>query len=217
MTLQIKICGLTEPAGVAAAIAAGADYLGLVFADSPRRVTPEEAGRLVQGAPGRWVGVLIDPQLDEATRLAGRLDLAAFQLHGQETPEFCRRLRAATGRPVWKALAWTGSGRSIRKYAGSADAVLLDASSGLARGGIGKPLPWDEIAERYPPEGRPLPLFLAGGLGPDNVGRAITTVRPDGIDASSGLESAPGVKDPGRVAAFVGAARALEETRARLE
>ncbi|CAN5245390.1 MAG: phosphoribosylanthranilate isomerase [Gemmatimonadetes bacterium] len=211
MTIRIKVCGVTDPNAAMAAVAAGADFLGLVFAASIRGVSPDRARRLVSGCPARWVGVFVDPSIEEVSGIASTLDLAALQLHGRESPGFCRDLRSATGRPVWKALPWTGAADSVHPYDDGqvADAILLDtpASLGEEGGGTGRALPWKEIAERMPPEKRSVPLFLAGGLDSTNVRRAIDIVRPEGVDASSRLESAPGVKDPALIRAFVTAAR----------
>lgn len=201
--IEVKVCGITEVAAARAAVDAGADHLGLVFAPSVRRTTRDGAAALVEAVPASWVGVFRDPRIAELVRLIVDLDLAAVQLHGRESPEFCREAGEATGRPVWKALRWNGDPAKIEPYAGAADRVLLDA----ARGGSGRTLPWTEIADRMPPGRRIAPIVLAGGLGPGNVARAIEVVSPDGVDASSRLESAPGRKDPEKVRAYVIAAR----------
>lgn len=201
--IEVKVCGITEVAAARAAVDAGADHLGLVFAPSLRWTTRESAAALVEAVPASWVGVFQDPRIAELVRLVVDVDLAAIQLHGRESPEFCREAAGATGRPIWKALPWTGDPTEIEPYAAAADRVLLDD----ARGGSGRSLPWTEIADRLPPGRRTAPIVLAGGLGPGNVARAIEIVSPDGVDASSRLESAPGKKDPEKVRAYVAAAR----------
>ncbi|MDX1622537.1 MAG: phosphoribosylanthranilate isomerase [Gemmatimonadota bacterium] len=202
----MKVCGISDPASARAAVEAGADYLGLVFAPSVRRVTPGQAARLVGDVEASWVGVFVDPRIAELERLAADLDLAALQLHGAESPELCREARRATGRPVWKAVPWSGGSARLEPWESAADAVLLDAGE-AGRGGTGDTLPWERLATRWPPARRTVPLVLAGGLGPGNVRRAIEVVAPDGVDASSRLEDAPGRKDPAKIRAFVRAAR----------
>lgn len=206
-TIRVKVCGIADDGSARAAAEAGADYLGLVFAASPRRVSPQEAERLVAAVPAAWVGVFVDPDPDIVVSLVDRLDLTAVQLHGGETPETCRRLRAAIGRPVWKAVPWDVAPTAVEAYATAVDLLLVDAAGGTRPGGTGRALPWEALAERLPAARRPLPIFLAGGLGPDNVSRAIEIVSPAGVDASSRLERAPGEKDPRLVRGFVSAAR----------
>lgn len=202
-TLLVKVCGITDSTTARVALAAGADFLGLVLAPSPRRMEPVRARALVREVPAAWVGVFVDPAAGEVEALADELGLAAIQLHGRETPAFCRALGRATGRPVWKAIRWRGEPAEMDPWAGMIERVLLDSGAGE-----GRALPWTEIAERLPPERRPAPLFLAGGLDPDNVAAAVAVVAPDGVDASSRLEASTGRKDPERIRAFVAAARA---------
>lgn len=200
---RIKVCGLTSEESARAAVEAGADHLGLVLCPSVRRLAPERAADLVAQVPASWVGIFADAPLAEMRALASDLGLAALQLHGSETPDLCRAVRDATSLPVWKALGPDFQERA-REYDGAADALLLDAG----RGGTGRPLDWDRVAERFPRGSRGRPVLLAGGLDGDNVAAAIRAADPDGVDASSRLESAPGIKDPARVRAFVRAARA---------
>lgn len=209
----VKVCGLADRRSAEAAVRAGADYLGLVFAPSPRQVRTESVAEVVEAVHARWVGVFVDAPVERIEAAATALDLAAIQLHGVEDPPTCREVRSRVGRPVWKALPWTGDPAQLLAYANVVDVVLLDAG-GPGRGGTGIELPWDEIAARYPPARRPVPLVLSGGLDGGNVARAIAVVRPDGVDASSRLESAPGLKDPERVERFVAAARSrMDEGR----
>lgn len=205
-SFRIKICGITSEDAARSAVDAGADHLGLVFCPSPRRVTAERAAALTRAVPAAWVGVFEDAPPEEIARVAGELGLAAVQLHGAESPAECRAVRALTGVPVWKAVA---SGGESAGYEAAVDVLLLDG----ARGGSGRPLDWGGIRERFPAARRVVPLLLAGGLDPDNVARAIGEAEPDGVDASSRLETRPGVKDPRLVAEFVRRAR---EARLRI-
>ncbi len=201
----VKICGITNLEDALAAVEAGADALGFNFyRRSPRYVGPEEARRIVAGLPPSVmkVGVFVNwGGPEEVARVADEVGLTAVQLHGDESPEYCRALR---GRFVIKAVR---AGRdfepeSVLEY--EADAILLDAFSDAERGGTGLVVDWAvarRVRELVPN------LFLAGGLGPENVGAAIGAVGPYAVDACSRLESAPGRKDPALVRAFIAAAR----------
>ena len=201
----VKICGITNLDDALSAVEAGADALGFNFyRRSPRYVAPEEARRIVAELPHELmkVGVFVNGGgPEEVARVADEVGLTAVQLHGDEPPEYCRALG---GRFVIKALR-AGSGfepESVLEY--EADAILLDAFSDHERGGTGLVVDWDvarRVRELVPR------LFLAGGLGPENVADAVGAVGPYAVDACSRLESAPGRKDPARVRAFVAAAR----------
>lgn len=205
---RVKICGLRRRDEVRAAAEAGADYVGLVFADSPRRVTPSEAGALAGKASEAGlvpVGVFVDRPVEEVRSLASRVVFEVAQLHGDENPEACRQLRHG-GLEVWKAVRprsreelW----EAVERYRGAVDALLVEGHSPEAAGGTGTRLPLEWLED----EGsRPLPrLVLAGGLDPDNVAEAVREARPDVVDVSSGVEAAPGEKDPERIRAFVAA------------
>lgn len=211
---RVKICGLCRPADVEATAEAGADFAGLVLAESPRRLDPEDAERLARAARGtglRPVGVFVDRAPGEVERLADRIGLAAVQLHGSEPPEACASLRAA-GRDVWKALRPREPEeleRLVDRYAGAADSLLVEGWSPEAAGGTSTAFPHRWLADGA---GRPtdVRLVLAGGLDPDNVAGAVRRVRPDVVDVSSGVESGPGRKDPGRIRAFVRAVRGVD-------
>lgn len=211
MAPRIKICGVTTPAALDAAIAARADYVGLMFyAPSSRNVSLAEAAALGARAAGRIakVGVFVDA--DEGTIAkaveAGGLD--ALQLHGSETPVQAARLRARHGLPVWKALAVTSRDdlRGMADYSGAADLILFDARTpaGTQPGGLGLAFDWSLLAGYR----GSLPWGLAGGLAPGNIGEALRITRAPLVDVSSGVESAPGVKEPGLIARFCTAARA---------
>lgn len=204
----IKICGINDAAGMAAAAEAGADLVGFVFfPPSPRAVTPAQAAAIAMPGPGK-VGLFVDPDdaLIEAVLAALALDV--IQLHGEETPARCAAVRARFGLPVMKALgvATPGDLAQLDDYAPTVDRFLLDAKAPPGAplpGGNAAPFDWTLTAGRTIPR----PWLLAGGLTPDNVESAIAVSGAPGVDVSSGVERARGVKDPARIAAFVSAAR----------
>ncbi|MFM5954807.1 MAG: phosphoribosylanthranilate isomerase [Novosphingobium sp.] len=206
----IKICGLTTPATLETAIAARAEWFGLMFVErSPRFAaleTAAELGRRAEGRIGR-VGVFLDASdaaIAEAIA-AARLDV--LQLHGQESAARCAELRVRHGLPVWKVLSVAGRSDldQASGYAEAADRVLLDAKTpkGALPGGLGLAFDWNLLSGWK----APLPWGLAGGLNPDNVAEAVRLTGAPLVDASSGLESAPGIKEPDRISAFCAAAR----------
>ncbi len=208
MRVALKVCGLTTPEDAAAAVEAGADAIGLVFwAQSPRAVDVAAARRVAAALPPfvMRVGVFVDAARDELWRVADAVPLDVLQLHGREP------LEALEGLPrrAWKAL---GVGpdfdlEQARRYARRASALLLDAGGQALPGGGGVCFDWS-VARRV----RALVpwLVLAGGLTAQNVGAAIAEVRPDAVDVSSGVESAPGRKDRDKLRAFVAAVRVAE-------
>jgi phosphoribosylanthranilate isomerase len=202
----VKICGITNLEDALVAVEAGADALGFNFyARSPRYVTPAVARGIVERLPDAVmsVGVFVNEGgPDEVTRIADEVGLKGVQLHGDESPEYCRALQR--GRYVIKALR-AGDDfalRSVCEY--ETDAILLDAFAREARGGTGRVVDWGVAGEVNKLCAK---LFLAGGLSPENISDAIDAVRPFAVDACSSLESTPGRKDAGRVRAFVAAAR----------
>ncbi len=206
----IKICGLKTSETVDAAIAARADYIGLNFyAPSQRCISLTEAAALGARANGKVVrvGVFVDPDdaLLQAVWATAALD--AIQFHGAESPARLAEVRARFGCPVWKALAVASQGDVVRAadYAGAADLVLFDAKTpkGTLPGGMGLTFNWGLLANR--PQG--LAWGLAGGLTPTSVAEAIHSTGAPLVDTSSGVETAPGVKDPALIAAFCAAAR----------
>ena len=208
--VRIKICGITDVADGIDAVDAGADYIGVVFAERARRVAPAEAASVVRAVFGRalGVGVFVDEREDD---LLGSWNVVGFdiaQLHGSEPPELCDRLRAE-GLGVWKAIRPRNRDELVTgldRYADAVDAVLVEGFSAAAAGGTGTGFPheWlDGIDRSALPE-----LVLAGGLDAGNVAGAIEAVSPDVVDVSSGVESAPGRKSRDRVVEFVSAVRA---------
>ena len=210
---RAKVCGLTHAADARAALEAGADYLGLVFAGGPRRVDPGRAAEVARAAPeARWVGVFAGSAPADILGLAERVPFRVVQLHGDEAPAIADALRAA-GLEVWQAVgvdeppAWDAVAERLEALAGRADAVLLDRRRDGRSGGGGIPFRWAGVPARVRGLLAATRFVLSGGLTPDNVAHAVRVLAPDVVDASSGLEGAPGRKDPARVAAFVRAAR----------
>ena len=212
-TAAIKICGISTPTSLEAAIRSRAAHIGLVFfSKSPRAVTPAEAALLSERAEGRIarVGLFVDADdtlLGEAVT-AARLD--ALQLHGEETAERAAQLRARFGIPVWKALP-VASVRDVERasaYADAVDVVLFDAKTpkGTLPGGMGLSFDWSLVANWK----GPVAWGLAGGLDPSNVADAIRQTGTSLVDTSSGVESTPGVKDESRIAAFCAAVRSAQ-------
>lgn len=209
---QIKICGVNTPAALDAGVRHRADYLGFVFfAKSPRNLALRDAAALGARLAGRASAVGLFVDADDATIAeaiqAARLD--AIQLHGSESPERVAALRARLGLPVWKATSVSSRADidAAARYAGAADLVLFDAKPPKGAdlpGGLGLVFDWTLLAGYR----APFAWGLAGGLSPDNVAQAIRTTGAPLVDVSSGVESEPGVKDEGRIAAFAGAVRA---------
>jgi phosphoribosylanthranilate isomerase len=209
---RIKICGVTLPDDAARVAATGVDYLGLNFwPPSKRYLTPERAPAVAAAAraagPARLVGLFVNQPLDAIAAIARDVALDAIQLHGDETPAAVVAIAQLTGRPVWKAIAVAGPADLAQLDAWSVEAFVLDAPA-VGRGGAGQVFDWNlarDARRSYPAR----QLVLAGGLGPHNVAAAIEAVEPWAVDVASGVESAPGIKDPAKVAAFVAAVRAV--------
>jgi phosphoribosylanthranilate isomerase len=210
MSILVKICGLSTPSSLATAIDAGADMVGFVFfPKSPRYVTLATASALALQARGRAAIVALTVDADDAAfaAIVENLKPDLLQLHGRETPQRVEELRAKFGVPLMKAigLARREDLAAAAAYA-AVDRLLLDAKptpGAVLPGGNGVPFDWRML------EGLEAgaPIMLSGGLDPDNVAQAIGLTRPDGVDVSSGVESAPGLKDEAKIRAFVRAAR----------
>ena len=208
---QIKICGLKDPELIDVAIDAGADLIGLMhFRKSPRHVGIDALGELVSSVRGRAksVIVLVNPDNSVLAECA-YFDPDYLQLHGSESPERVEAIRAEVGVPIIKALP-IGDADDVAKvaeYDEVADILLLDAKppkTATRPGGLGRQFDWT-LLEGLDQEQS---FMLSGGLKPDNVADAVRQVRPAGVDASSGLETAPGVKDAGLIRDFIAAVRA---------
>ncbi|MEE9202712.1 MAG: phosphoribosylanthranilate isomerase [Dehalococcoidia bacterium] len=207
MTVRVKICGLTNLEDALMAAEAGADALGFVFAPSPRRVTPKQVREIVPHLPPFVikVGVFVDSPLKEVVDTLSSCGLHLAQLHGEEPPDYCQALfpRAIKSFRVRDAAF-------LERLPGyRAAAFLLEGHSEKGYGGTGTGFDWG-LALKAGEYGR---IILSGGLTPENVGEAVGRVAPYGVDTSSGVESAPGKKDPEKVRAFIRAAREASYAR----
>jgi phosphoribosylanthranilate isomerase len=206
MGTRVKICGITNLADAQAAIEAGADALGFNFYEqSPRHLTEADAAGISRELPPliMRVGVFVNAPEDLVVRAIGEGNLGLLQFHGDEPPEFCTQFGLMSMKAFRIRDAETL--KEIAKY--STDAYLLDAYSPEARGGTGVKFNWD-LALEAQKFGKP--IFLAGGLTPENVADAVRKVRPFGVDVASGVESAPGKKDHHKVRDFIAAVRSVE-------
>lgn len=208
----VKVCGMTRPEDAEAAAAAGVDALGVVMAASPRQVSVKQALEVFDAA-GEGVAraaVFVDQRFETVDVMCGRLRLDWAQLSGGEPPDYCLALPL----PVVKAVHVGGRAdveAAVEAYEGPAVGLLLDSRVPGMAGGTGVAFDWAAVAPL--PEG--IRCMVAGGLTPGNVGEAIRVLRPWAVDVSSGVESAPGVKDPALMEAFVAAVRAADEEVAR--
>jgi phosphoribosylanthranilate isomerase len=200
----VKVCGITSPGDALVAADSGADAIGLLFAESPRRLSRERARGISAVLPSRVArfGVFVDATANDVLSTVREVGLDYAQLHGDETPETVAEIRAGGVRVV-KALRVRdeGSLSSLEDYA--ADMYLLDSWSGSARGGTGERFNW-ELAGNIKGYDN---ILVSGGITPENVGEALNFFEPYGVDASSSLERAPGEKDEERVRRFVSAAK----------
>jgi phosphoribosylanthranilate isomerase len=210
---RVKVCGVTSTGDALHAVSCGADAVGVnFFPGSPRRVDEGTAREIVLavGKRAEVVAVFVNERPDAVTSLCARLGISRVQLHGDE------RAEDAASMSLWRLKAVHAGGEvdlaPLRTY--PCEAFLVDAGSGGEYGGTGRPLPWTTLRDRFGDllagpraEGPGKPWVLAGGLSPENVERAIAESRPNAVDVASGVESAPGRKDPERVAAFVERAR----------
>ena len=210
MDVRVKICGLREEAHVAAAVDAGARYVGFVFfAKSPRNMTVETAARLAATVPPgvAKVALVVDATDADLDAIVAAVPLDMLQLHGNESPDRVAGIRARFGLPVMKAVGIAGPEdvEKIALYGKVADQILVDAKApkgAAVPGGNGLAFDWTLIARKY----WPCPWMLAGGLTPENVAEAIRLTGARQVDVSSGVEIAPGVKDAGLIRAFLAAA-----------
>jgi phosphoribosylanthranilate isomerase len=211
MTPVVKICGLSTPATLDAALDAGADMVGFVFfPKSPRHVdwaTARALGRQARGR-ARIVALSVDADDDALMRIADVLDPDLHQLHGRETPARVERIGELAARPTMKAIgvAAREDFAAAEPYAAVADFLLIDAKppqNAALPGGNGRPFDWGLARDFRPAR----PWLLSGGLDPETVEAAISLSGVSGVDVSSGVERAPGVKDEGKIRAFVAAAR----------
>jgi phosphoribosylanthranilate isomerase len=206
MPVKVKICGITNLADGMAAAEAGADALGFVFYDqSPRCISPEAAAAVIRELPPFVIkaGVFVNAPEESVLRAIRECNLNLLQFHGDEPPDYCLQF----GLMSMKAfrIRDAASLQALRNY--PTEAWLLDAYNPDKLGGTGERFNWD-LALEAQSWGRP--IFLAGGLTPDNVAEAVRRARPYAVDVSSGVEAAPGKKDHAKVRAFIRAARTVE-------
>lgn len=212
MTVKVKICGVRTPVTLEAAAAAGADFVGLVFfAKSPRNLGLLEAASLAEAARGRigTVVVMVDPDDALIDQVAETVRPDLLQLHGHETPERVAAIKARAKLPVIKAIpvAEAMDVADASAYVGIADQILFDAKAAADAtlpGGNGVPFDWRILAAARAPFG------LSGGLNPDNIAEAVRLTGAYLVDVSSGVETAPGVKDEALIKCFIQAARAAQ-------
>lgn len=208
MNTRVKICGLTRPEDIDAAVASGADAIGLVFYEpSPRSVSIAEARQLVERIPAfvTVTGLFVNPPRDLVDKVLAQVPLELLQFHGDESAEFC----ASFGRRWIKAIRVQQAGqieKAFDEYR-QASGLLVDAWDPKRYGGTGKSFNWSLIPAR-----RPLPLILAGGLSSANVAGAIEEVHPWAVDVSGGVESAKGRKDAAKLTDFFNEVRRVCKT-----
>ena len=206
MNTQVKICGITSLADAQAAAEAGADALGFVFYNnSPRYMTISAVAGLFKKSPLHImrVGVFVNAPKDFICQAVAECGLSLLQFHGDEPPEFCTQFGVMSMKAF--RIRDAESLKELPKY--STDAWLLDACSSESLGGTGEKFNWN-LAVEAQKFGRP--IFLAGGLKPENVADAVRRVKPFGVDVASGVESSPGKKDRAKVQAFIRAVRSVE-------
>ncbi|MGN8645882.1 phosphoribosylanthranilate isomerase [Gracilibacillus sp. HCP3S3_G5_1] len=199
--VQVKICGLQNKEAMEAAIEAGTDFIGLVFARSKRRVTKEQAATLAKFVPAhvKKVGVFVNERIEVIREIAQDVGLDYVQLHGDESPIFCKEV----GLPVIKAFEIREASDLAKIRAYDCAYYLLDSPAGKYRGGSGQTFDW-QLAKEYDFLNKK--ILLAGGLNADNIEEAITEVAPFGVDVSSGVET-DGKKDVDKIKAFIDAVK----------
>jgi len=218
MALDIKICGLKTDEAMAAALAGGASHVGFIFfAKSPRYVEPAEAGRLRQAAIGKAKAVAVTVDADDAflNEIVEKMRPDMLQLHGAETPARVAEVKARYGLPVMKVFSVSEAAdlERIKPFVGIADRFMFDAKppkGSQLPGGNGVAFDWRILAGLD----AGLDYMLSGGLNAANIGDALRSANPPAIDISSGVESAPGVKDPALIEQFFRAVRAARDDRA---
>jgi phosphoribosylanthranilate isomerase len=215
MSLWIKICATTSPEDALLAAEAGADAVGFVFARSPRRVTMDQAAAMVQRLPPglEKIGVFVDAAFEEIARTIEGAGLTGVQLHWDAPAALPGQLRARFGEKL-RILRVVHFDAEVAEthaadFAGAeADAILVDSRAASAVGGTGVRFDWRIAAATFVRNAKERKLIAAGGLTPENIDEAIALLNPWGVDVASGVESAPGSKDPAKVRAFIQNARA---------
>jgi phosphoribosylanthranilate isomerase len=214
-TVDVKVCGVCRAEDARVAVEAGAAFIGVILAPGRLRSrTAAQAAAIFESVAARRVGVFVDAEAAEVAEAAQRLSLDAVQLHGDESVDLVRRIRAAVACDVWKALRvrdGAALARAADAYGGAADALLLDGWSPGAHGGAGVRFDWSAVAAAGLPAG--VPLIVAGGLTADNVAAAVALLQPSLVDVSSGVETEPGRKSAEKIHAFIAAARGARMVR----
>ncbi len=215
MPVEVKICGITSPTALAAAVAGGAEYIGLNFyPPSPRYLSPDEARALAQNTPARIVkvGLFVDAEDAAIGALVAAVPLDLLQLHGAESPERVKAIRDRFGLPVMKAVGIAGTAEvaAAEAYGPVVDRLLFDAKppkdmKGALPGGNALAFDWDLLAGRS----WPVPWMLSGGLDSENLAEAVRISGAAALDVSSGVEDRPGVKSPAKIRTFLTTAKAL--------
>jgi phosphoribosylanthranilate isomerase len=204
---EIKFCGLTRAEDAMQAVALGAAYVGVIFAGGPRMLTIERASDVLASVPAsvKRVGVFGDQSAEDIVRATEQLGLGVIQLHGAFDAVRLDTLRRSGAADIWTVCRVEGATLPVtlsQSLAASIDGLLLDAFVPGALGGTGTTLPWATIADQLTPIRGGRRIVLAGGLRPENVAEAIAALAPDVVDVSSGVESAPGIKNHQRMRAF---------------
>ncbi len=206
MKADIKFCGLTRSADAELAAELGAAYTGVIFAGGPRNLTLERAVDVLSSVPSTVtrVGVFADQTPDEIARIADRCDLGVVQLHGDFSLARIEAIRRDFEGQIWSVCRVSGAQLpdDVAAMLDVSDGILLDAMVAGQLGGTGVTIPWAQLSSEVRRLQYRRTVILAGGLRPENVAQAIGALRPDVVDVSSGVESAPGIKDPLRMRAF---------------
>jgi phosphoribosylanthranilate isomerase len=218
MSPDIKICGLKTAAALAAALTGGASHVGFIFfPKSPRNIEPDEAGRLREAALGKAIAVAVTVDADDASldRIVAAMQPDMLQLHGSESPARVAAVKARYRLPVMKVLSIRGAADldAVASYRGIADRLMFDAkppAGSQLPGGNGVAFDWRLLAGLD----ADVDYMLSGGLSAANIGQALRLANPPGIDISSGVESAPGVKEPALIEAFFRAVKTAANERA---
>jgi phosphoribosylanthranilate isomerase len=208
MSVKVKICGITNAPDALAAVEAGADMLGFMFYEkSPRQVSTRTAAEIIRSLPqfAIKVGVFVNAPAELVLRAIGDCGLNLLQFHGEEPPEYCTQFGLMNVKAF--RIRDAESLKALTDY--PTDAWMLDAFVAGKAGGTGEKFNWD-LAIEAKKLGRP--IFLAGGLTPENVAEAVAKVQPYAVDVSSGVESAPGKKDAAKIKAFIDAARSAADS-----
>lgn len=219
--VRAKVCGVMTPRDAAVVAEAGADFMGVILSPGYARSVPHErALAIYEAAPARRVGVFVDAAADEVIRVAGALSLDVIQLSGSETTDVVARIGAAGGWGVWKTVhagapvaespvveAAAPVAEAAVPYAAVADGILVDSGDSGRPGGTGRTYRWEGVGRQVRGAIGSATFIAAGGMNPRNATAAVQALAPDVLDVSSGVEGAPGTKDPGRTRAFVRAVK----------